>query len=122
MKRDDKTEVEFEFYSLPVELTWKVESSDDPFLPMKVLFFSLTDLFLDHVGIANDGLDQTTDLLTMETMLRKKLLKRSLQLYFPVRLIPKMLPSNGYLQSYPESLHSLHGAYLWINLVKFIFN
>ena len=62
--RDDETEVEFEFYSLPVELTWKIESSDDdPFLPMKVLFFSLTDLFLDHLGIANDGLDTTTDLL-----------------------------------------------------------
>ena len=64
--RDEETEVEYELYSLPVELTWKDESSDEPFLPMKVLFYSLTELFLEQLGIANDGIDETTDLLDEE--------------------------------------------------------
>ena len=69
--RDEETEVEYELYSLPVELTWKDESSDDPFLPMKVLFYSLTDLFLDHLGIAHDGIDKTTDLLDEEDFIEE---------------------------------------------------
>jgi len=56
--------VEYNFYSLPVDLTWTKNNNSDPFFPNILSYKSLTELFQMSIGLNKNGyLDNTYELI-----------------------------------------------------------
>ena len=77
--------VQYNLYSLPVDLTWQHSLSEEPFLPETTSFHSLTELFHKCLGVeTTNPLDDTINLLSEDEANSKQPVEKEFEYVLPM--------------------------------------